>query len=718
MIKILKNTTASSVSIDVGDTVPANGQLTVNPQDYGEYAASDEIVTLIGNGSIVVNDGSRDLNISEGIRLIQGGFTNKIQFEEDLLSTSDRLKVSVETDSTSIDHGLLIGLDDDDHPQYLTDARGDAKYYTKAQVDLEIDTDVAAHADRTDNPHQVNKGQVGLGSVDNTSDEDKPVSLAQQAALDLKYDASNPNGYETPAQLNTRDTANRDRSNHTGTQDASTITGLPAVVAANETLTSLSFNSGTSVLTYTPESGTPTNIDLSLFLDNTDLTVVSGVLDANTGIATFTRNDNSTFTLDLSSLLDNQDASEVPSNASGNLTATNVQDALVQLTQKDDTLEIEIENIQLEQIAQNAQINNLQNSQSTQDTNISNNASDISAIQTEQTTQDTNISNNASDISNIQTEQTTQNTNIANNQNDISILQSSQTTQDSAIALNTAKVSADGSIGTHSDVDITGVTLGSQLQWNGSQFVPASIDNGFTIFPIWAEEGGGLSNNNRQWSFGNGAVGAINITMAFDCEVFAMTLDAENSGTSVSIDLMRENGAVTTQLFTGASGVANFTAIPYLAGQRLGFRTNTETGVYSDVRVCAWCRVKSTAVFPTPDRSVVSNSNVTFTSTTFTTIPGLSTTVTISDTGTIDGTLIYSAARSGITNSETQFRVTIGGVNGLSFSDTLSTFNDTGGASFFRAGLPAGTYTVIAEAIVSEPILIASCQLTAVGVED
>lgn len=36
------------------------------------------------------------------------------------------------------------------------------------------------------NPHSVNKAQVGLSEVDNTSDADKPVSTAQQGALDLK----------------------------------------------------------------------------------------------------------------------------------------------------------------------------------------------------------------------------------------------------------------------------------------------------------------------------------------------------------------------------------------------------------------------------------------------------------------------------------------------------------------------------------------------------
>lgn len=46
--------------------------------------------------------------------------------------------------------------------------------------------DQSAHVARTDNPHSVTKAQVGLSEVDNTSDVDKPVSSAQQTALDNK----------------------------------------------------------------------------------------------------------------------------------------------------------------------------------------------------------------------------------------------------------------------------------------------------------------------------------------------------------------------------------------------------------------------------------------------------------------------------------------------------------------------------------------------------
>lgn len=42
------------------------------------------------------------------------------------------------------------------------------------------------HTMLTNNPHNVSKGQVGLGNVENTSDVDKPISNAMQYALDTK----------------------------------------------------------------------------------------------------------------------------------------------------------------------------------------------------------------------------------------------------------------------------------------------------------------------------------------------------------------------------------------------------------------------------------------------------------------------------------------------------------------------------------------------------
>lgn len=57
----------------------------------------------------------------------------------------------------------------------------------KAALDAKATTDaLAAHAGNTSNPHAVTKAQVGLGNADDTSDANKPVSTAMQAALDAK----------------------------------------------------------------------------------------------------------------------------------------------------------------------------------------------------------------------------------------------------------------------------------------------------------------------------------------------------------------------------------------------------------------------------------------------------------------------------------------------------------------------------------------------------
>lgn len=56
---------------------------------------------------------------------------------------------------------------------------------------------LSSHTSNTSNPHSVTKAQIGLSDVDNTSDINKPVSTAQQTALNLKVDTADVigNGY-------------------------------------------------------------------------------------------------------------------------------------------------------------------------------------------------------------------------------------------------------------------------------------------------------------------------------------------------------------------------------------------------------------------------------------------------------------------------------------------------------------------------------------------
>lgn len=71
---------------------------------------------------------------------------------------------------------------------------GDATLIEKlADIKRSLDQ-AAAHEEKNNNPHYVTAEQLGLGKVDNTSDKDKPVSMAQSRALADKVDKLLPTG--------------------------------------------------------------------------------------------------------------------------------------------------------------------------------------------------------------------------------------------------------------------------------------------------------------------------------------------------------------------------------------------------------------------------------------------------------------------------------------------------------------------------------------------
>lgn len=72
--------------------------------------------------------------------------------------------------------------------------------YDDSEIKDDISDNEAAinsHTANTSNPHGVTKAQIGLGNVDNTSDANKPISTAQQAALNNKVDKVSGKGLST-----------------------------------------------------------------------------------------------------------------------------------------------------------------------------------------------------------------------------------------------------------------------------------------------------------------------------------------------------------------------------------------------------------------------------------------------------------------------------------------------------------------------------------------
>lgn len=117
-----------------------------------------------------------------------------------------------------------------------------AETTARQSADTALQTAQSAHAARVDNPHAVTKSQVGLGNVDNTSDANKPVSTAQQAALDSKAAsadlsahtsrADNPHAV-TKAQVGLGNVDNTSDANKP--VSAATQTALNAKAAASHT---------------------------------------------------------------------------------------------------------------------------------------------------------------------------------------------------------------------------------------------------------------------------------------------------------------------------------------------------------------------------------------------------------------------------------------------------------------------------------------------------
>lgn len=113
------------------------------------------------------------------------------------------------------------------------------------------------------------------------------------------------------------------------------------------------------------------------------------------------------------------------------------------------------------------------------------------------------------------------------------------------------------------------------------------------IFPIWAEENGAIANNAYEWSWGNGATGsAIGIVVPLACELFAVSVNAEVAGTSMTMRTEKNGADAHVSTHAGANSTVDLpTPVEFAAGDRVSFRTGTLTGSFSDVRVCAWFRV-------------------------------------------------------------------------------------------------------------------------------
>ena len=110
-------------------------------------------------------------------------------------STKDSLTqtITLHTENKNNPHGVTkeqVGLANVDNTADLNKpvsiAQQAAIDKVKSEILPEVDkvnSSLTAHVSSENNPHKVTKAQIGLGNVDDTSDENKPVSLAQEARI-------------------------------------------------------------------------------------------------------------------------------------------------------------------------------------------------------------------------------------------------------------------------------------------------------------------------------------------------------------------------------------------------------------------------------------------------------------------------------------------------------------------------------------------------------
>lgn len=110
--------------------------------------------------------------------------TNKISASGSVTTHSDITSAGSGAIITSLERDKLNDIEDNANNYVLpSDVVQDSNYST-------FNTNTQNHISSTSNPHSVTATQIGLGSVDNTADANKPVSTATQTAIDLKADSS------------------------------------------------------------------------------------------------------------------------------------------------------------------------------------------------------------------------------------------------------------------------------------------------------------------------------------------------------------------------------------------------------------------------------------------------------------------------------------------------------------------------------------------------
>ena len=174
--------------------------------DISEHAADTTAVHGIANTALLVvqadlaalaTDADLASHAADTTAIHGIADTSVLAVQSDLTPLATDADLATHTGNTANPHAVTkaqVGLANVDNTsdvgKPVSTAQQTALNLKQDAATAATDAELTAHTGNTSNPHAVTKAQVGLANVDNTSDTSKPVSTAQQTALDLKQDAA------------------------------------------------------------------------------------------------------------------------------------------------------------------------------------------------------------------------------------------------------------------------------------------------------------------------------------------------------------------------------------------------------------------------------------------------------------------------------------------------------------------------------------------------
>lgn len=163
----------SKINSDIKDALGNTSKGLINKVNTLETNLADEIKLARTNektnsDAIAILNGSGEGSVSKAV---SDGIAKVINGADDKFDTLKEIADWIASDTTR--------------------AKDLTTTVTTNKTNIEtLTTNFTNHTINYSNPHKVTASQVGLGNVNNTSDIDKPISTAQQSALDLKANKS------------------------------------------------------------------------------------------------------------------------------------------------------------------------------------------------------------------------------------------------------------------------------------------------------------------------------------------------------------------------------------------------------------------------------------------------------------------------------------------------------------------------------------------------